>query len=131
MYLLLVRDFADTCRVAVKGDEVVAFVLGYRRTDDPENLFIWQVAVDDNHRGEGLASRLIDDLVEGNVEGEDPIRYVETTVTDDNTASRKLFTSFARRWNARLDTDMLFEEDHFPDSHDAERLHLIGPISPR
>lgn len=129
MYLLLVRDFADTCRVAVKDDEVVAFVLGYRRNEDPDTLFVWQVAVDDDHRGEGLASRLVDDLVEGNILAEEPVRYVETTVTDDNTASRKLFSSFARRWETRLETAMLFEEEHFPDNHDAERLHTIGPIT--
>ncbi|MGO2112384.1 MAG: diaminobutyrate acetyltransferase [Pseudoclavibacter sp.] len=131
MYLLLVRDFADTCRVAVDGDEVVAFVLGYRRSEDPETLFVWQVAVAESHRGEGLASRLVDDLVAANVDAEDPIRFVETTVTEDNLASRNLFGSLARRWNTKLVTESLFEEAHFPDSHDAERLHIIGPVGAR
>ncbi|KAB1649449.1 diaminobutyrate acetyltransferase [Pseudoclavibacter endophyticus] len=131
MYLLLVRDFADTCRVAVQDDEVVAFVLGYRRSEDPERLFIWQVAVDASHRGEGLASRLVDDLVMSNVNSEAPIRFIETTVTAENTASRNLFGSLAKRWGTKLVTEELFEEEHFPDSHDAERLHIIGPLPAR
>src|SRR5690606_9693805 len=45
-YLLFARDFARTCRVAVVENEVVGFVLGYRRPDEPETLFVWQIAVD-------------------------------------------------------------------------------------
>ena len=130
MYLLFARDFADTCRVALTAqNEVVGFVLAYRRTEAPSCLFVWQVAVNESHRGQGLAQAMIDDLISSSADDETPIRTVETTVTDDNIASQKLFHRIAERWNAELKTRALFDESHFPDEHDTERLHLIGPIN--
>lgn len=128
MYLVFARDFADTCRVALVDDDVVAFVLGYRRPDHPERLFVWQIAVDERYRGAGLAGRLLDDLVSVCADTESSVKYIETTITDDNTASRRLFAGFAARWGASLDVSALFEEHDFPDQHDAERLHRIGPL---
>lgn len=128
-YLVFARDFARTCRVALSGDEVVGFVLGYRRPEHPDRLFIWQVAVDEHHRGEGLAGRLLDDLLVARTAVDPAVTYVETTITDDNTASQRLFASFAARWGVPLETSALFEAHDFPDQHDAERLHLIGPFS--
>lgn len=128
MYLVFARDFAETCRVALVDDEVVAFVLGYRRPAIPDRLFVWQVAVDERHRGAGLAGRLLDDLVSAPGDGHAAVAYVETTITDDNTASRRLFVSFAERWGAELETSGLFEAQDFPDRHDAEPLHRIGPF---
>lgn len=129
MYLLFARDFASTSRIAVTSEgEVVGFVLAYRRADNPSCLFVWQVAVDEDHRGEGLARRMLDDLIRDSHETDEPIRTVETTVTDDNMASRMLFTKLAQRWGAEIKTRALFDESHFPDDHEPERLHLIGPI---
>lgn len=130
MYLLFARDFAETCRVVLTDEnEVVGFVLAYRRSEDPSCLFVWQVAVDESHRGQGLAQAMIDDLISSSAEDETPVRTVETTVTDDNIASQKLFHRIAERWNTTLKTRALFDESHFPDEHDTERLHLIGPIN--
>lgn len=127
-YLLFCRDFARTCRVALVGDEVVGFVLGYRRPERPDCLFVWQVGVDERYRGRGISSRLLDDLVRSDVEP--PVRTVETTITDDNVASRALFGAFARRWNAGLMTSPLFDAADFPDGHEPEPLFEIGPLSP-
>lgn len=128
MYLLYARDFAQTCRVALADGVVVGFVLGYRRADDPQCLFVWQIAVDESHRGEGIAGRLIDDLVVSAATGPAPVTHLETTITDDNTASRRLFARFAERWEAPLHTTALFDAAHFPDDHPSERLHRIGPL---
>lgn len=126
-YLLFCRDFARTCRVARIGDEIVGFVLGYRRPERPDCLFVWQVGVDERHRGHRISSRLLDDVVQD--AAEPPVTSVETTITDDNVASRALFASFARRWDAGLITSPLFEADHFPDDHEAELLYEIGPLA--
>lgn len=127
-YLVFARDFARTCRVALHGDDVVAFVLGYRRPDFPERLFVWQIAVDESRRGEGLAGRLLDDLIAPSGTLEPDLTHVETTITDDNTASQRLFAGFASRWGAPLEISPLFDAHDFPDPHDAERLHRIGPF---
>lgn len=129
-YLLFCRDFADTCRVARTTDgDVVGFVLGYRRPAQPDCLFVWQVAVDERHRGHGLSSRLLDDLLTEATSSRAPdVRTLETTITEDNTASRALFASLARRHGAELMITPLFSSVDFPDDHDAEPLITIGPL---
>ncbi|WP_223277849.1 GNAT family N-acetyltransferase [Janibacter sp. YB324] len=54
-YLLWARDFAATSVVAERDGAVVGFVSGYVRPDSPGTLMVWQVAVDADQRGHGLA----------------------------------------------------------------------------
>jgi len=124
-YLLWARDFATTSIVATVDDEPGGFVTGYRRPDDPATLMVWQVAVDDRHRGQGLARRMLDALVDRLGAG---VSHLETTITADNAASIALFSSFARGRQARLERTPLFEAAMFPDGHDAEHLFRIGPL---
>lgn len=131
MYLLFARDFSASSRVVLDGTSVVAFVLAYRRAEDPGCLFVWQVAVSPQHQGAGLARGMLDDLIVSSGESEQPILSVETTVTEGNIPSRRLFQRLAERWGATLHTCTLFDESHFPDQHEAELLHVIGPIDPR
>ncbi|WP_141779139.1 diaminobutyrate acetyltransferase [Nocardioides albertanoniae] len=125
-YLLWARDFAETSIIATIDDDPGGFVTGYRRPDDPETLMIWQVAVGDQYRGQGLASRMLDDLVDRSSDA--PVRHLETTITADNSASIALFTSFANARKAPIERTPLFEAEMFPDGHDAELLFRIGPF---
>ncbi|MHC3468472.1 diaminobutyrate acetyltransferase [Streptomyces sp. 7R007] len=129
-YLLWCRDFAATSAVARDGNgEAVGFVTGYVRPDRPQTLLVWQVAVDRAHRGRGLAAALLDGLV-ARSRGEHRITAVETTITPGNTASERLFTSFAERHGALLEREVLFDRGLFPDGpHDPEVLYRIGPLS--
>jgi L-2,4-diaminobutyric acid acetyltransferase len=122
-YLLMARDFAQTCAVARHGDRPVGFVTGYLRPDEPSTLVVWQVAVDDGYRGAGVANALVNHLVD-----QGP-RHLETTITSDNAASIRLFTSVAEQRRAELTTSELFSTDMFPDGHAAELLYRIGPLS--
>src|SRR5690606_21826260 len=72
-YVLYARDFADTCRIAFVDGEPAGFVLGYRRPADESCLFIWQVAVDAEFRGLGLAGRMLDDLLHDDSSGTEEI----------------------------------------------------------
>ncbi|MCX4701815.1 diaminobutyrate acetyltransferase [Streptomyces sp. NBC_01373] len=125
-YLLWCRDFAGTSAVARdEHGEPVGFLTGYVRPDRPGTLLVWQVAVDEAQRGRGLAAALLDGLVARTAP-----EYVETTVTPGNTASERLFTSFAERHGARLEREVLFDTGLFPDGpHDPEVLYRIGPLS--
>ncbi|MEJ8656430.1 MULTISPECIES: diaminobutyrate acetyltransferase [Streptomyces] len=129
-YLLWCRDFATTSVVARGTDgEPIAFVTGYIRPQRPQTLVVWQVAVDDAHRGRGLAGTLLDALTH-RVAARHGIRSIETTVTPDNTASDRLFTSYADRHGASLHREVLFEGGLFPDGgHEPEVLYRIGPIA--
>ncbi|TCP56629.1 L-2,4-diaminobutyric acid acetyltransferase [Tamaricihabitans halophyticus] len=125
-YLLWCHDFADTSVVAKVDGVAVGFVMGYRRPSAPDTAVVWQVAVDSTQRGRGLAATLLDALFERLTSA--GIRYLETTITPDNEASIRLFRSFAKRWNASLDSTMLFAATDFPDEHEPENLYRIGPL---
>jgi diaminobutyrate acetyltransferase len=122
-YLLWCRDFAGTSIVATVDDRPAGFVTGYQRPDRPDVLMVWQVAVDAEHRGRGLAGRMLHELAER-------VRpaALETTITADNEASIALFTGFARDHGAEVVREPLFEARHFPDGHDSELLFRIGPL---
>ena len=128
-YLLWCRDFAATSAVARdEHGEPVGFVTGYVRPDRPDTLLVWQVAVDETHRGRGLAAALLDGLV-ARTTAEQGLTRLETTISPGNTASERLFTSFAERHGARLEREVLFDTGAFPDGpHDPEVLYRIGPL---
>ncbi|GAA4537539.1 diaminobutyrate acetyltransferase [Amycolatopsis samaneae] len=128
-YMLWCRDFADSSVVVSDGGEPVGFVIAYRRPGDQETALVWQVAVDASQRGKGLAGALLDELFRRLVPR--GVRYLETTITPDNEASIRLFTSFAKRWNAACESDRLFEAADFPadgETHEPEDLYRIGPL---
>lgn len=120
-YLLWARDFAASSAVARYRGEVVGFVSGYVRPDAPDTLFVWQVGVAERHRGRGVARAMLDDLVDRGT------RFVETTVTATNEASIRLFEALARGHGVEHTRTPLFTSDQFPDRHEAEELHRLGP----
>jgi L-2,4-diaminobutyric acid acetyltransferase len=127
VYLLWCRDFAQTSAVARVDGAVVGFVTGFIRPDAPDTLVVWQVAVDASQRGGGVASKLLDHLLERVLPR--GVRYLETTITPDNAASIKLFSALARRRDAELVRSELFTADLFPDAHVGEDLYRIGPFA--
>jgi L-2,4-diaminobutyric acid acetyltransferase len=126
-YLMWCHDFADTSLVARVGDEVVGFVIGYRRPTAPDTVVVWQVAVDSSQRGRGTAGALLDALVDRLAD--DGVRHMETTITPDNAPSQALFASLARRWGAAMDRAGTFDAGDFPDEHESEVRYRIGPFA--
>ncbi|RII18538.1 L-2,4-diaminobutyric acid acetyltransferase [Streptomyces sp. YIM 130001] len=132
-YLLWCRDFAGTSVVARVGDdpegEPVGFITGYIRPERPRTLLIWQVAVDESQRGRGLAGSMLDELT-SRVAHREGLTTLETTISPDNKASQRLFTSFAERHGASVDREVLFPAEQFPDGgHEPEVLYHIGPLT--
>jgi L-2,4-diaminobutyric acid acetyltransferase len=134
-YLLWCHDFADSTVVAKVDGQAVGFVIAYRKPAAPDTALVWQVAVDASQRGEGLAGALLDELFTKLVAG--GVQYLETTVTPDNEASIRLFSSFAKRWNTEMESAELFSSNDFPNdgenadgenAHQPEDLYRIGPL---
>lgn len=123
-YLLWFRDWAATSVVARSGGDVVGFVTGYRRPEEPSTLMVWQVAVAGAVRGRGVAAQMLDGLFD-RVPGVD---HLEATVTPANAASIALFTRFAERRSAAVDHRELFGSALLGDGHEPEVLFRIGPI---
>ena len=55
--LLQCDHFADPCVVAEVHGDVVGWISAYVMPNDPETLFVWQVAVSERMRGAGLGGR--------------------------------------------------------------------------
>ncbi|AKS33881.1 diaminobutyrate acetyltransferase [Mycolicibacterium goodii] len=133
-YLLLATDFSATSIVAESDGDLQGFITGYHPPPRPDVLFVWQVAVAPSAQGTGLASAMIDNLVERvrADRGGRPVT-VEATVSPGNTASRAFFGAFARRHDVPL-----IERPHFDSelldadgAHEDEPILRIGPIGVR
>ncbi|PAU87807.1 diaminobutyrate acetyltransferase [Pseudomonas sp. WN033] len=128
--LLQCSDFADTAIAAIAANgELVGFISGYRPPARPDTLFVWQVAVDDRMRGQGLALKMLLALTERAMAN--GVQYMETTITPGNEASEALFKRAFARLNSDYQTRVLFSRnDHFNGQHDDEVLYRAGPFSP-
>ncbi len=125
-YFLLCSHFRDTCVVAEAGDRIVGFLSAYIIPSRPDTLFIWQVAVDEEARGLGLAGRMLEQVTERPV-CED-ITTLETTISPSNTSSRRVFERFADEHQAKSSEETFLEAKHFgAEAHEEERLIRIGP----
>jgi L-2,4-diaminobutyric acid acetyltransferase len=129
LYLLLCDHFADSCAVAEHGEQIVGFVTSYRKPSQPDTLFVWQVASAPSVRGRGLAAALLDDVLSRPAQR--AICYLETTVTADNHASRRLFAGLARRLDAPLRELPGYGAELFAMTHPAEPLLRLGAFPRR
>jgi L-2,4-diaminobutyric acid acetyltransferase len=126
--LLQCTHFSSTSVAAVSGMELLGFVSGYLIPDRPNTLFIWQVAVSETARGCGLASRMLDHILERDICKN--VQYLETTITEDNDASWALFERLSKRQKAELLSLPGFDKiQHFDGLHDSECLVRIGPFN--
>lgn len=124
-YLLWCDRFADASVIALVDGEPAGFVTGFRPPGREHVLFVWQVAVAPAHRGLGLASRMLDELV---ARAPAPTS-VEATVTPSNAASQRLFRALARRAGCACREVPGYEPEHFPEpGHEPEVLFHIGPL---
>lgn len=124
--LLQCSHFSDTSIVAEAEGQMVGFISGYRLPQQPNTLFVWQVAVDASQRGKGLASQMLENLVKRVAD----VAYLHTTITPDNKASWNTFKRFALNLKAPLSHNVLFDKhQHFAGKHDSEELVVIGPFT--
>lgn len=126
--LLQCSHFANTSVVAESEGAPVGFISGYIIPDRTNTLFIWQVAVSEPARGCGLASRMLAHILARPYCAD--IRYLETTITENNSASWALFKSHAQASNADLQSLPWMDKDiHFQGQHESETLVRIGPFA--
>jgi diaminobutyrate acetyltransferase len=121
-YVLGVRFFASTSVIAEGPDGATGFVLGLTPPQDPGTLFVWQVGVAPQARGQGLGLRMLQWLVD-----EVRPRQLEATVTPSNVASQRLFRALARAYDAPLEVARWAASTEL-DGAEPEDLHRIGPF---
>ncbi len=127
--LLQCTDFADTAIAAENAQgELVGFISGYCPPARPDTLFVWQVAVDSSMRGQGLALRMLLALIKRVAAGQG-VRYLETTISPDNSASQALFLKAFATLGIEYQTRTLFSrQQHFAGQHEDEVLYRAGPF---
>ncbi|HEX5514930.1 MAG TPA: diaminobutyrate acetyltransferase [Gammaproteobacteria bacterium] len=126
LYLLLCKDFPQTCVVAEQNGRLVGFATGYRPPERDDVIFLWQIGVDAALRGQGLGKRLLTRFLDS--EGARGTSYLETTISPSNQASQKLFRGLARDLGTECQVSPCFTADQFPNGHEAEDLYRIGPF---
>jgi L-2,4-diaminobutyric acid acetyltransferase len=123
--LLQCSHFANTSVAALMNGEIVGFISGYIIPERADTLFVWQVAVAEQARGLGLASRMLDHILARPNCAE--IAYLETSITEGNQASWALFKSLAKKRSADFQSSEWMDKDtHFAGQHDSEALVRIG-----
>ncbi|MCC5844393.1 MAG: diaminobutyrate acetyltransferase [Verrucomicrobia bacterium] len=131
MYFLVCDHFRETTVLAEANGALLGCVTAYIRPDRPDTLFIWQVAVHRDARGQGLGRRMLEAAADrGAAAG---ARWMETTISPSNTASRRLFAAWAESRGLTLEETAYLEPGHFiaagdEAAHEAERLFRIGPM---
>lgn len=123
-YLLQCRDYADTAAVAEDGRGLAGFVTGYRPPSREDVWFVWQIGVAQRARGQGLAKRLLHDVLLRHPD----ICRIEATIEPGNRASRALFASLANDLGADMRESGGFAAEHFPGEHAPEPSIHIGPF---
>ena len=126
MYCNLIQcdHFAETCVLAEIDGEAVGWISAYIRPDDPDTLFVWQVAVSAKARGAGLGTRMLEHILDREVCAD--VTQMQTTITTDNDASWALFSRFADRQDGDMDSEPHFKrEEHFDGAHATEHMVTI------
>jgi len=127
--LLQTSHFDETSIAASLEDgELVGFVSGYILPNKVDTLFVWQVAVSEKARGQGLAKKMLSQLLDRSICS--GVRYIETSITKSNQGSWALFRSLAEQLGTSLEESIMFDkQQHFQNKHDTEFLVRIGPFS--
>lgn len=133
-YLLPALHHADASILAEIDGRPAGFISGYQLPDAHDQkvslmgnrLFVWQVAVHPDFRGQKLARTMLLSLLARPCNR--AVRYIETTVTPSNTASMRVFESVAAALHAQMAALSELESHLFDPAHEAEVLFRIGPF---
>ncbi len=124
-YLLLARDFSDSCMVAEFDKKIVAFSSGYVPPGRPDTFFSWEVVVEEKYRGNGLQKKLLLKQI-----SQKAVKFLEATVNPSNEASKRNYEEIAKMLQTTCKEALLFGEADFEhDGQEAEFLLTIGPFT--
>ncbi len=127
-YHMFTHYFGEASIVAEIDGQAVGFIAGFRPPDHVDTAFVWQIAVDEVARGQGLARLMIHGILQ---RLSTEVRYLEATVSPSNEPSQRTFRGVARDLDAPYSEEILFPGDRFHGpSHEDEVLFRIGPIEP-
>lgn len=125
-YHLIGAHFAETSVVAEADNQLLGAITAYLPPQEADCLFVWQVAVHERGRGQGLAARMLDHLVERHEELHGrKLRCLKTTIGPSNEASHRLFARLAENRQARIQCSPFIAAEACGAGHEAEELVTI------
>ncbi|WP_461110703.1 diaminobutyrate acetyltransferase [Salinisphaera aquimarina] len=132
-YMLIGEHHAGTSVVAEIDGKLAGFITAYILPESPEIVFVWQVGVSEAGRGQGLATRMLVEILKRPACAD--VCYLDTTIGPSNDPSQALFRGLARRLGTEVNEEVLFSSEMFGDfddqPHEEEILFHIGPFDRR
>ncbi|WP_239335324.1 N-acetyltransferase [Frankia sp. CiP3] len=104
-YWLYARLFSSSCPVGLVGDQVAGAVIAFRSQDDPSDVYVQDVVTHPDHRGRGVARKLLTAVRNRATEWGCAQLYL--TSEPENTAAHAAWTSMGF---VNLDGDILVDE---------------------
>jgi len=131
-YFLIASHFSETSVIAFDGDIPAAMTSAYIKPEEKDTLFIWQIAVLQKYRGKKLALKMLNEILSRPALRN--IQYIETTVTETNAASEKVFLNLAEKLKCPVGKTEFINSKDFTDEkdssfHETEFLYKIGPLN--
>jgi L-2,4-diaminobutyric acid acetyltransferase len=110
--------------VAICNNEIIGFLIGYLKPNDPNCLFLWQGFVLEKFRKKSITSTMVKKLL--NSEISQVVKSVEATICPSNIPSIKLIESITKEKKGRLKTTEFISAENFKGtSHEQELLYRI------
>ncbi|BBP45163.1 L-2,4-diaminobutyric acid acetyltransferase [Thiosulfatimonas sediminis] len=127
LYFLQSSHFAQTCVVAEKDGQLLGFVSGYLRPDKPTELFVWQLAVVEAGRGQGIAKRLLQQQLLQALKQQPKLQSISATISPGNHASQSVFKRFAQAYGLTIGIQPFLSTAHFAgQDHDPEDEYRLA-----
>ena len=123
-YVLWGKEFSESSVVVESEGRVVGFVTGFIRPGEPDTIFVWQVGVDSDQRGKGLAKRMLHAIMDRLAPS--GVMRLRTTVSPDNEASKRTFGAMARERGLTLTDEAYISADLLGEGHEPEDLYTVA-----
>lgn len=100
-YWTLFKYFGDTCFVLEKEGRIIGFISSLLSSNQPDTLYLWQIGIDPDYRGNRYAEILLKRVVEA-ARAKD-CKGLQVTIAHENRSSYRLFSRFALEQGLTMD----------------------------
>ena len=100
-YWTLFKYFGDTCFVLEKEGRIIGFISGLLSSSQHGILYLWQIGIDPDDRGNRYAEILLKRMVEA-ARAKD-CNGLQVTIAPENRSSYRLFSRFALEQGLAMD----------------------------
>ena len=99
-YGVLFRNFSELCFVFEDNERIIGFLAALRGTSHSDAVYVWQLGVSADMRGQGISHKLLDALAQSSKSI--GISKLHVGIEPSNDVSLKVFESYARKQNQSL-----------------------------